>query len=171
VLNGTGANALYIAPIRSGIGTLNSLYYDSVTSEVLYDTSKTFVIQHPLAEDKYLVHACLEGPEAGVYYRGTGEIKGCDKYTTVYLPNYVNALAGEFTIHLTGIYDENDDKLKLYNSGKIINNEFKVYGEKGTFDWIVYGKRSNIYTEPLKKDTTVNGNGPYTWTTPFQKTL
>jgi len=32
--------------------------------------SKTFVREHPLNKDKYLVHACLEGPEAGVYYRG-----------------------------------------------------------------------------------------------------
>ena len=32
--------------------------------------NKTFVIQHPTNTNKYLIHACLEGPESGVYYRG-----------------------------------------------------------------------------------------------------
>ena len=38
------------------------------------DGAKTFVIDHPDDENKYLVHVCLEGPEAGVYYRGKAEV-------------------------------------------------------------------------------------------------
>ena len=29
--------------------------------------SKSFIIDHPTDPSKYLVHVCLEGPEAGVY--------------------------------------------------------------------------------------------------------
>jgi len=37
--------------------------------------AKSFIIDHPKEpETKHLVHVCLEGPEAGVYYRGKGEI-------------------------------------------------------------------------------------------------
>ena len=28
---------------------------------------KTFIIEHPQDTEKYLIHACLEGPEVGVY--------------------------------------------------------------------------------------------------------
>jgi hypothetical protein len=35
---------------------------------------KTFIIEHPIDTSKYLIHACLEGPEAGVYYRGKATI-------------------------------------------------------------------------------------------------
>ena len=44
--------------------------YDTATSELWYSGSnagsanKTFVIDHPDDSDKYLVHVCLEGPEA-----------------------------------------------------------------------------------------------------------
>ena len=34
-------------------------------------SSKSFVIDHPTKEDKQLIHGSLEGPEYGVYHRGT----------------------------------------------------------------------------------------------------
>jgi hypothetical protein len=122
--------------------------------------SKTFVIDHPLDEKKYLVHACLEGPESGVYYRGKGEITN-HLNTIIELPDYVEKLAYDFTIQVTPIY-----------SGKIINqihvteinnNSFQVYGDNCKFFWLVLGKRINIEIEPLKSETDVKGDGPYTW--------
>jgi len=46
----------------------------STSTQAELDLKKTFIINHPLDDSKYLVHACLEGPEAGIYYRGDGEI-------------------------------------------------------------------------------------------------
>jgi len=131
---------------------------------VTYDGtgSKTFVIDHPINKDKYLVHACLEGPEAGVYYRGKGHITNNDS-TTINLPNYVSKLAYDFTIQITPIYD---GKVKTYNAGEIENNQFSVYGENGYFHWIVYGTRNEINVEPNKADVNVNGSGPYLWINP-----
>lgn len=41
-----------------------------------YSTStKTFVIDHPIVPQSYLVHTCLYGSEAGVYYRGNQAIE------------------------------------------------------------------------------------------------
>ena len=37
-------------------------------------TTKSFNIPHPLHEDKRLVYGCLEGPEYGMYARGTSII-------------------------------------------------------------------------------------------------
>jgi hypothetical protein len=120
---------------------------------------KTFVINHPNDTNKYLVHACLEGPEAGVYYRGIGEITN-NEYITINLPDYVSNLAYDFTIQLTGIYD---NKIKIFNTSEVIDNRFNVYGENGKFYWLVQGKRHNINVEPLKTQTIVKGDGPYRW--------
>jgi hypothetical protein len=122
---------------------------------------KTFVIDHPKEENKYLVHACLEGPEAGVYYRGKGKIEENEESTTIYLPSYVENLAIDFTIQISPIYD---GKVKTFASTEVIDNKyFKVYGESGSFYWNVFGKRLSINSEPLKNETNVHGNGPYKW--------
>lgn len=123
---------------------------------------KTFVIDHPINKEQYLVHACLEGPEAGVYYRGNGEIiNGAS--VSIFLPEYVDALATDFTIQVTGIYD--GSKVKVYNVSLVEQGTFTVYGENGAFHWLVIGRRGTIDVEPNKSDVIVKGEGPYLWIT------
>jgi len=50
---------------------------------------KTFVIDHPTDPDRWLVHACVEGPEALVQYRGVAIIDGGT--ARVELPDYFEA--------------------------------------------------------------------------------
>jgi hypothetical protein len=121
---------------------------------------KTFVIDHPLYTNKYLVHACLEGPEAGVYYRGVGEITNGHS-VSIQLPDYVDALASDFNVQVTGVYD--GIKVKAYNVSLVDKGSFTVYGEKGVFHWLVLGKRMDIDVEPNKSDVVVQGEGPYLW--------
>ena len=122
--------------------------------------SKSFIIDHPTDPRKYLVHVCLEGPEAGVYYRGVGQIINGEN-TVIQLPDYVANLARDFTIQLTAVYD--GIKLKTYNFTEVENNSFNVYGENGKFHWLVIGKRHDIVVEPLKSDVQLKGEGPYLW--------
>jgi hypothetical protein len=141
------------------------MLYNSTTFEVGYSsvatvTAKTFVIPHPTTPTKYLVHACLEGPESGVYYRGKGEVVD-NQQTTVYLPDYVDALATEFTVQITAIY--NGTQIQTYNTSEVANNQFTVYGPTGKFYWLVQGKRGDIEVEPDVNTTKVHGNGPYRW--------
>lgn len=119
---------------------------------------KTFVIDHPQDNSKYLVHVCLEGPEAGVYYRGIGEIVD-DVSSTIELPNYVDGLASDFTVQLTPIY--NGLSLIVLNTTEVVNNKFTVYGKSCRFNWHAYGKRHDINVEPLKSSVNVRGDGPY----------
>ena len=121
--------------------------------------SKSFIIDHPTDQSKYLVHVCLEGPEAGVYYRGVGEIIN-GECSVIQLPDYVTNLARDFTVQLTGVYD---GKVKAYNFSEVENNSFTVYGENGKFHWLVIGKRHDIVVEPLKSDVELKGDGPYLW--------
>ncbi len=161
VLQGSNPG-FYVSPVRN-ITNGNVLAYDTSTKEISY-YQKTFVINHPLESDKYLVHACLEGPEAGVYYRGESEIT--DKNScTIILPPYVSSIASEMTAHVTPIFD---GKLieKVICVSKVENNSFTVYSNGNgniKFNWIVYGKRKNINVEPFKNNVSMKGNGPYTW--------
>ena len=121
---------------------------------------KSFVIDHPIDTSKYLVHGCLEGPEAGVYYRGKGEIANHESIE-IELPAYVNKMAKNLSIQISAIYDGGE--LKTYNVSTVHDNKFTVYGPNGKFYWIVHGTRAEFDVEPSKHNTIVKGSGPYKW--------
>lgn len=140
--------------------TNNLVWYNPSTNQLNYSAAKSFIIDHPTDKDKLLVHACLEGPEAGVYYRGTGIITN-NSLVEITLPHYVSKLATDFTIQITPIYD---GKIHILNAGKVNNNKFMVYGDNCEFYWTVYAKRMQIGNiEPNKKDVSIKGSGPYLW--------
>ena len=145
----------------TGTSAGNTLTYNTTSGQISYNTSKSFVIDHPINHNKYLVHACLEGPEAGVYYRGKGTIENND-YVKVILPDYVSTLASDFTIQLTPIYDGNRNK-SAYFASEVVNNSFDVYGDNGDFYWTVHAKRNDIVVEPNKDNVILKGHGPYLW--------
>ena len=164
-LSSTGEIA-YIC--RSG----DDIYYSAVSKNMLGSLyviggsitvnggAKSFIIDHPMDSSKYLVHACLEGPEAGVYYRGKGRITD-GQSTVVHLPDYVASLARDFTIKITPIYD---GRVKsTYQVSEVVDNRFSVYGDDGAFHWIVHGMRGEIDVEPDKNSIVVRGSGPYLW--------
>jgi hypothetical protein len=161
------AQGLFIEPIMEGpTGPTPSasngvMWYNSSTKEVTWEAStKTFVINHPSAPDRYLVHACLEGPESGVYYRGEAElVNQCAK---IVLPHYVPDLAENFTVQLTQIWRGPDDTFARLSAGRVdADGTFTVYGDPCAFAWHVHGTRQHIDTEPLKAEVKVVGDGPY----------
>ena len=165
---GQPANTFMIstASVRSsGYGQVSSGALMYATNGELYyrSASKTFVIDHPTTPDAYLVHACLEGPEAGVYVRGEGVI--LSESVDITLPSYSDALATTYTIHVTGKVDRNDTTIgtKSYRASRVVGGVFTVYGPPGAFFWHAYGKRGDIVTEPMKSDVTKYGDGPYTY--------
>jgi hypothetical protein len=129
------------------------------SSGFLYKSStKTFVIEHPLRDDKYLVHACLEGPEAGVYYRGEGIIQEGFKSTIIHLPEYTKRFY-DYTIQVTCI-----GLPRLLGVSRVYKGMFEVYSDsfkETEFYWTVFGKRNDIVTEPYKDAVNVSGDGPY----------
>ena len=167
VINATGIalnnniySSLRIKPIRPDVG-LSTLKYNASSGEITYDTAKTFVIDHPLNPRKHLVHGCLEGPEGGVYYRGKAEITN-NESTTIILPEYVDAVARDFTVQLTQIH--NGTKVNpILQTSEVENGRFVVYGSNCKFFWLVHGKRCDIDIEPDKSTTVVKGSGPYRW--------
>jgi len=166
VLNATGSaldaanSGFFVGPIRSLSNSTNLLTYNNTTNEISYNTNKTFVINHPTKPDSYLVHACLEGPEAGVYYRGEAKIEN-NQSVTVKLPDYVSAFASNFSIQITPIYTEDSNDEVVYKTSRVKDNAFTVHGKNGSFYWIVYGQRGKVEVEPKKSEVQVGGDGPY----------
>jgi len=167
VLNAIGSylNAanygFFVGPIRSStLNGTNLLTYNATTNEITFNSAKTFVINHPTKPDSYLVHACLEGPEAGVYYRGEAKIEN-NQSVTVKLPDYVSAFASNFSIQITPIYTEDSNDEVVYRTSRVKDNAFTVHGKNGSFYWIVYGQRGKVEVEPKKSEVQVGGDGPY----------
>jgi hypothetical protein len=156
-LNASNANAFYVAPIRAA-SNANILMYNTTNREVTH-FAKTFVIDHPTKSDKYLVHACLEGPEAGVYYRGTIFV---DNPTIVELPEYTSAFS-DFTVTATPVHD-GQGPIPRVQVSEVQNGRFILQANAPTeVYWVAYGKRAAINVEPEKATTTVAGQGPYKW--------
>ena len=159
----TGATGPTITPVLiTGVtgATGAVVKFNNLTSSWYFEQGKTFIINHPKDNDKYLVHTCLEGPEVGVYYRGKSEITN-DTSVAINLPDYIPGWAYDFTVTVTGIYD---GKLKLYNASEVDDTgSFTVYGENGKFSWVAIGKRGDVNAEPYKNEIVVKGDGPYRW--------
>jgi hypothetical protein len=151
----------YVNPVRSvaNPSSTNVLVYDTSTKEIT-NSGKTFVINHPIDNSKYLVHACLEGPESGVYYRGKSEIKINEDYTEIELPEYVEFICKELTAYVTPIYNGYERFLSV---SEVESGVFRVYGKPGKFNWYVMGTRETIEVEPEKHLCQIKGVGPYTW--------
>jgi hypothetical protein len=103
----------------------------------------------------------LEGPEAGVYYRGRGEITN-DEFVEIELPAYVKNLAVDLTLQITPIY-EGKKIMTILSATEIIDNAFRVHGDNCKFHWTVFGQRSPIKVEVSKDVVTLKGDGPYRW--------
>ena len=99
---------------------------------------KNFEIEHPTKEDMMLVHSSLEGPEAGVYYRGRAQSN------TITLPDYWTGLVrdGTITVQLT----PNGSFQHLYVVSTSLS-EIKIGAAEGeTIDcyYIIYGERADV---------------------------
>lgn len=100
-------------------------------------TTKKFDIPHPTKENHRLAHACIEGPENGVYFRGR-----LIDTNMIQLPEYWKGLvdAETITINLTphGVYQELFVKSiewgtrinVVNNSGGPINCSYTIYAKR-----------------------------------------
>jgi hypothetical protein len=169
-LSSSHTGGFFVNPIADATGSTGGhllMYQDNeiVASTMTSLPSKTFVIDHPLDNDKYLVHACLEGPEVGVYYRGNAFIQSDKRSCTIKLPHYVDAIATDFTTHITPIGCEY--RSIIPSVSKVKNSEFTIFGDPGEYSWVVYGTRYPCEPEIPKDSVVVQGEGPYRWLKPI----
>jgi hypothetical protein len=121
---------------------MSSDYMMPIHVSSLNATNKTFRIPHPAKPKHELVHACLEGPENAVYYRGQAQLK--EGRATVRLPEYFEALTRQEgrTVQLTARGREPF----LLSYEDVVDGAFRVYGTRadGEFSWEVKGVRADV---------------------------
>jgi hypothetical protein len=116
-LSVNGASSVNGGLSVNGDSSVNGDY--EVTGSVLIHQNiqvlggKSFVAAHPIAKDRIIVHACLEGPEAAVYYRGQGQLK--KGVATIRLPDYFEGLTGseDRTVQVTPLYEGKEPVVAL----------------------------------------------------------
>ena len=125
-----------------GIDSTNARMFSVDVAGNLRATTKSFDIPHPTKEGSRLVYGVLEGPEHGVYHRGTVEGKGPIQ---INLPDYWHKLVGDqYTIQLTpwGNYNvciesKTENYFTIQLVGDFISRKFKNI----KVDYIVHGSR------------------------------
>ena len=117
--------------VYGGSGHFINLDVDGAFTAV----TKSFLIDHPSKEGMKLQYASLEGPENGVYVRGT------TKDTFITLPNYWRDLVhnSSITVTLTSV----GSFQPLFVESKS-NREIIVGGVCGYYDYVVYGERKDV---------------------------
>jgi hypothetical protein len=133
-LSVTGGNSAASNPAVSITGHLSA-------------TTKSFNIPHPLYEDKRLVYGCLEGPEYGMYARGTGVVGDGEekRMIGIELPDYWFKMVGkDYTISLTPHGNYNVWIAKKTEDGFYVMTDTK---NTAKFDWSVIGGRLDAKLE------------------------
>lgn len=105
-------------------------------------TTKSFDIPHPTKEGMRLVYGVLEGPEHGVYHRGT--VEGKDKLK-VELPEYWHKLVGEnYSVQLTSwgpyavhLVEKTEHYFIIQLSSNFVMRKLKTI----KVDYVVHGAR------------------------------
>ena len=104
-------------------------------------TAKSFDIPHPDKKGMRLIHGSLEGPEHGVYARGTAKGHG---ETTIELPDYWKTLVGDdYTLQLTSYNSSNVYIVDKKEDSFTVDSNALTY----KFDYVVIGRREEIEVE------------------------
>jgi hypothetical protein len=156
-LNGAAAG-FYVNPVRTFAAGAGANVLSVASNEIVINSNKTFVIPHPLRNNAWLVHATLEGPESGIYYRGEAQLgENCE--VDVEIPRYATAIGREFTVTVTS----KGRDLQRLGVSDVKGGRFTIYGEiaNSSVNWTVIGKRDDIEVEVGTDRCVVAGDGPY----------
>ena len=160
IASGGGGGRTFVTIGNTGGGSIGPV---SLTCSSFNSTGpKSFVIQHPLYENKLLVHAAIEGPSVDVFYRGNATLVNGE--ASVQLPDYFEALckSGNRTVIITPKLSDLGTVCHMAASS-VLNGQFSVKcqscleGCSHQFDWLVIAEReADIEVEPLKSDFSIN---------------
>ena len=142
----TGSSGTTGLVVEGGNSAANSAAV-SVTGH-LEATTKSFNIPHPLDNNKRLVYGSLEGPEHGMYGRGSYDVIDDRRRVAVDLPLYwSNMVYPDYTVGLAAYGNYNVWITKRDENGFWVETNAQ---EEWSFDWNVVGKRKDakLVVEP-----------------------
>ena len=140
---GTGTTAISI----TGGDSVSTNAAVSITGH-LEATTKSFNIPHPLLEHKRLVYGSLEGPEHGMYARGSFDVEDERRKVAIDLPMYWAKMVNhDYTINITTYGNYNVWIAERNENGFWVETNSE---KEWSFDWSVIGKRldAKLVVEP-----------------------
>jgi len=143
-ITGTGGDSGTTALAVTGGTSASSNAAVSITGH-LEATTKSFNIPHPLLENKRLVYGSLEGPEHGMYARGSFDVVDERKKIAIDLPMYwSNMVHPDYTVSLATYGNYNVWITDRNDNGFWIETDSD---KEWSFDWSVIGKRKDAKLE------------------------
>lgn len=134
--------------------TSDAVFYRNLTVSganfTVINGTKSFRIPHPLSENHDLLHASLEGPENGVYYRGEG--RAVQGRAVVQLPDYFAKLTDhkDVTVLVTPVVEQGRNPvIPRVAASRVQRGAFEVRADVDcAFFWEVKARRADI--DPLE---------------------
>lgn len=146
--NGTGSGGLilvknHLSPVQRNTiilnGDLNGKGYietDLISAKEIQANVKNFTMPHPLDPSKSIVYACIEGPEAAAYERGTAQLVNGEAFIP-YSDHFGLVInAQTLTVHVTPLFDDTFGLAVVEKTDKGFRVK-ELKGGKGnfSFDW------------------------------------
>ncbi len=122
-----------------------SVYINTSNQGVVEADIKNFVMDHPLDADREIVYACIEGPEAAAYERGTAEL--VNGQAVVKFSEHFSLLANPttMTVILTPRSANSQGLAALeYSSEGFVVKELRNGTASYSFDWEVKAVRKGF---------------------------
>ena len=107
--------------------------------------TKSFDIPHPIKKNMRLVHGTLEGPEFGMYQRGT--LKSSITMEEIPLPAYWGKLVSDYTVSLTPHGNYNVWLVEKHKNMFEIKTNWDAIDGPWQCDWVVIGRRNDYPLE------------------------
>ena len=115
-----------------------------VNGHISADT-KSFDIPHPIKKGKRLVHGTLEGPEFGMYQRGT--LTSNLTMEEIPLPAYWGKLVSDYTVQLTPHGNYNVWLVEKHRNMFEIKTDADALDGRWKCEWTVIGRRNDYPLE------------------------
>lgn len=135
-----------ILNIRNGSGE-QTIQLDGETGTVVRSGVSGFLIDHPTQGATQLFYAALDGPEAGLYVRGSGVLS--DGEAVISLPNHFASLARPETVTVQITATDKQTRgmaVTAKSTGSFTVEELGNQNQFGeaSFDWLVMAERGDI---------------------------
>lgn len=163
---GLSVNGLYAtlqhATVQGGLDVMGgSVLHSNAVVHGRLDVHgvKNFVLDHPLDPTKEIVYSSLEGPECGIYVRGSAAL--VDGQAAVSLPEHFAVLAqeGTITVQVTPTAECNGLYVTSKTPGQIVVRELARGTSNATFDYLVQAERCDHPFEVVRDKAATPGTG------------
>ena len=137
-----------VLTLRDDAGNI-TVTLDGSTGVIAKSGVNGFLIDHPANPSQQIFYASVEGPEAGMYIRGSGRLS--DGVAEIQLPGHFEAVAREDTVTVQVTPTSRDTRglvVTKKGTGGFVVEELSDEHGKATFDWLVMAERGDI--EPIQ---------------------